>query len=317
MVVLSHLQLESICGCVPANAVDNQSLLGELLGSAKAAAIVKSTGFPTRRAMGEDGTVYDLMLAAANAALQGIGRETIGGIVAVSFSAPERFPALSVRLQSALGLANDVAALDVSLACGGYPYGLMVAAQLAAALGKRVLLLDGDVQSAHVEVSDPNTLAVMSDAATATVVSAPGSAPGAGFAFYTDGAGGDVLRCGVDGKIRMDGFGVFRFVAGPVANFLRDFLAVGAKPDWFVPHQANMYMVRQLAKMLGLEAGLLTSGERFANPGSCSVALTLAAHPEVQGTALLAGFGAGLAAAAAMVTIPAECRRQVIEFKRG
>ena len=32
--------------------------------------------------------------------------------------------------------------------------------------------------------------------------------------FTTDGAGADVLRCGADGKIRMDGFGVFRFVAG-------------------------------------------------------------------------------------------------------
>lgn len=315
MAIVRHLSIEAICGCVPGNAVDNQSLLGELLDPAKAAAIVKSTGFPIRRVMAPGSSVYELMLPAARQALQGIGLDSVGGIVVVSFSAPERFPALSVRLQADLGFANHIAALDLSLACGGYPYGLMVAAQLASAIGKRVLLVDGDLQSAHVDAADPSTLAVMSDAATATIVSADESAPPADFAFYTDGTGGKVLACGADDKIRMDGFGVFRFVAGPVAKFLREFLAVGTMPDLFVPHQANMYMVRQLAKTLGLEAGLLTSGEKFANPGSCSVALTLAAHPEAQGVALLAGFGAGLAASAAIVRIPETCRRTVEEVK--
>ena len=127
------------------------------------------------------------------------------------------------------------------------------------------------------------------------------------------GAGADVLRCGADGKIRMDGFGVFRFVAGPVAAFLKGFHAANPAIDLFVPHQANLYMVRQLAKTLGLAGRLLTSGERYANPGSCSVALTLAAHGEAAGRALLAGFGAGLAASAACVAIPQTCRRGVVE----
>ena len=85
----------------------------------------------------------------------------------------DRFPALAIRLHHALGLPADAAAFDLSLACSGYPYGLLAAAQLATATGKRVLLVDGDVQSAHVDVSDANTLAVMSDAATATLL-APG-----------------------------------------------------------------------------------------------------------------------------------------------
>ena len=111
----------------------------------------------------------------------------------------------------------------------------------------------------------------------------------------------------------MDGFGVFRFVAGPVAAFLKGFHAANPAIDLFVPHQANLYMVRQLAKTLGLADRLLTSGERYANPGSCSVALTLAAHGEAAGRALLAGFGAGLVASAACVAIPQNCRRGVVE----
>ena len=305
------LSIEAVCGCVPATVVDNRALLAELVGAAKADALVKSTGFPFRRIAAPDVSVFDLALPAANRALDGIDPATLGGIVAVSFSAPYRFPALSIRLHHALGLPARAAAFDLSLACSGYPYGLFVAAQLAAATGKRVLLVDGDVQSAHVDTSDVNTLAVMSDAATATLL-APNGTP-ASFAFLTDGTGADVLRCSADGKIRMDGFGVFRFVAGPVSQFLKEACAAAsAPPALFLPHQANMYMVRQLAKSLGLESQLRTSGERFANPGSCSVPLTLAVT-EGAGRALLAGFGAGLSAAAAFVDIPSTLRRSLVE----
>ena len=304
------LSLESVCGCVPSTVADNRAILSELVGHAKADAIVKSTGFSFRRVAAPGTTVFDLAIAAARRALDGVDPASLGGIVAVTFSAPDRFPALSIRLHHALGLPSDAAALDLSLACSGYPYGLFAAAQLAAATGKRVLLVDGDVQSAHVDTSDVNTLAVMSDAATATLI-APGGTP-ATFAFLTDGAGADVLRCGTDGKIRMDGFGVFRFVAGPVSQFLKEFCATATIPDIFIPHQANMYMVRQLAKSLGLENQLRTSGERFANPGSCSVPLTLAAT-EGAGRALFAGFGAGLSAAAAFVDVPPTLRRSLVE----
>ena len=312
MIELGNLSLDALFGCVPANVLDNRELCAALVGAAKAEAIVKSTGFAVRRVLEPGRNVLDLMLPAARRALAGVDPADVGGVVAVSFSAPERFPALAVRLQHELGLARDAAALDLQMACGGYPYGLMVAGQLAAATGKKVLLVDGDVQSAHVDTADVATLAVMSDAATATLVAAEGGAP-ARFAFYTDGAGADVLRCGADGKIRMDGFGVFRFVAGPVAAFLKDFHAANPTVDLFVPHQANLYMVRQLAKALGLADRLLTSGERYANPGSCSVALTLATHGEAAGRAFLAGFGAGLAASAACVAIPQTCRRGVVE----
>ena len=305
------MTVEAVCGCVPSTVVDNLSICGELVGAAKAEAIVKSTGFAFRRIVSPGATVFDLSLPAARRALDGIAPETLGGIVAVTFSSPDRFPALAIRLHHALGLPAGAAALDLSLACSGYPYGLFAAGQLAAATGRRVLLVDGDVQSVHVDTSDINTLAVMSDAATATIV-APGGDT-ARFSFLTDGSGADTLHCPADGKIRMDGFGVFRFVAGPVTHFLREFCAeASAPPDIFIPHQANMYMVRQLARSLGLESQLRTSGERFANPGSCSVPLTIATT-EGSSRAILAGFGAGLSAAAAEVTIPPTLRRSMIE----
>ncbi len=83
-------------------------------------------------------------------------------------------------------------------------------------------------------------------------------------------------------------------------------------------------MVRQLAKSLNLSDQLLTSGELYANPGSCSVPLTLAAGSTVGRSprdrrtppplALLAGFGAGLSAAAAFVELSPTCERGVVEL---
>ena len=300
MIEIPAFSIECVFGCVPENAVDNLSLLTDLLGAAKADSIVKATGFSTRRIAAQGQSVFDLALPAARRALEGVSAKDMGGVVAVTFSNPDRFPALSVRLQSALGLPQGIAAFDVGIT------------------GKKVLLIDGDVQSAHVDASDPNTLAVMGDGVSATLVSAHGGP--AKFAFHTDGSGADVLRCGVDGKIRMDGFGVFRFVAGPVTTFLREFISEIGTPDVFVPHQANMYMVRQLAKALDLHDRLATSGELYANPGSCSVPLTLASStweclaPSRPSRALVAGFGAGLSASAASVELAADFRRGVEEL---
>ena len=306
---IEGVDIEAVFGCVPANAVDNLSGLAGLVGEEKAAGIVKATGFTTRRVAAEGTDVFDLALPAARRAMEGVDASAVGGVIAVSFSNRDRFPALSTRLQHALGLSTDIAAYDISMACSGWVYGLYAATQLVKASGKKVLLVDGDVQSAWTDSSDPNTLAVMGDGASATLL-----APGAGswdFGFYTDGSGADTLRCRE--KITMDGFGVFRFVAGPVRKFLASFmqsseLIAETKPV-FVPHQANMYMVRQLADALGLKDRVCGSGEKYANTGSCSAALTMAdgigdISPDGERVpVLLAGFGAGLSAAAAATTV--------------
>ena len=308
---IEGVDIEAVFGCVPANAVDNVVALTALLGAEKAESIVKATGFTTRRVASEGTDVIDLALPAAKRALEGTDPADIGGIVAVSFSSRDRFPALSARLQHALCLPTSIAAYDISMACSGWVYGLCSAVQMVKHTGKKVLLVDGDVQSAWTDSSDANTLAVMGDGASAALL-----APGDGdwdFAFYTDGGGADALRCRE--TISMDGFGVFRFVAGPVRKFLASFiqeseLLEGTDPV-FVPHQANMYMVRQLSESLGLKDRTFGSGAKYANTGSSSAALTMAdglgCIPADGGRipVLLAGFGAGLSAAAAATMVGA------------
>ena len=243
-------------------------------------------------------------LAEAAAARAAAGRGAIGAVVAATFSNPVRFPSLAVRVASALGLPASTPAFDMQMACSAYPYALYAAGRLAADTGRRVLVIDGDVQTPLVDASDHATGAIFSDAATATVVSSSAASSATSpFAFLSRHEG-SALSCPAAGPIRMDGFAVFSFVAEEVSAFLKRVLAdAGASPDMFAPHQANPYMVRQLARSLELSDRLLAIDESLKNPGSCSVAMALAAGAR-PGSALVAGFGAGYSAAAGIVRIP-------------
>lgn len=252
------------------------------------------------------------LFALAKEAIEPHKGSDFGGIIVATFSNPERFPALSVRLVSELGLPASTPAFDLQLACSAYPYAVYLAGRLSADSGKRVLVVNGDVQSRLVNPDDHATGRIFSDAVTASVVfSDANSAERSRFDFCSKFD--EALRCPSEGPIFMDGMAVFTFVATEVRAFLKDFLSHNQQPattnhqpttsnPHFIPHQANPYMVRQLAKALELEKDLVTLDESLLNPGSCSIPLTLARSGK-KGRALIAGFGAGYSAAAAIVDL--------------
>ena len=289
MIEIPEVVVERVAGVVGALALDNSSVASP--------ETIAATGFATRRVATPGATLLGLFLQAARRALGGFDPSSIRAVVAATFSAESRFPALSVRLASALGLASSTPAFDLQIACSAYPYALYVASRLAADLNGRVLVIDGDMQSRLTDAADAATSPLFSDAATATVVAPPSHGATSRFDFLSKAS--DALVCPEAGPISMDGFKVFAFVASDVVRFLRAF---GDGFDMFVPHQANMYMVRQLAKSLGLESKLAVCGPDLANPGSCSVPLALAAYGRT-GRALVCGFGAGLSAAAGIVRL--------------
>lgn len=307
MITLPNLTLERVIGYLPPTVVDNFTTLAPLVGEARARSIIEATGFAQRHILAPEATLFDMLLTASQEAVKGLKSEDFSAIIVVTFSSPQRFPSLAAQVQRALSWGNEIAALDLALACSGFNYGLMVAGQFAASTGRKVLLLDGDAQSKFIAPTDAASLAVMSDAATACVVSATGSS--AQFKFLTAGEdpSNAALNCPSAGPIAMDGFKVFSFVATQVRNFLN-----GMTADWFVPHQANRYMIKELAKSINLEDKLLFAPREAANSGSCSVPLTIAANPTANGHMLLAAFGAGLSASAALLTLDSTCLRRII-----
>ena len=290
MIRVPEVVVGRVAGAVGSRRLDNASVASP--------ETIAATGFAERRAVAEGEDLFELSLRAAKAVMDGVAADDVGGVVCATFSNPARFPGLVVKLASALGLDESIPALDLQAACSAYPYALYVAGRIAADSGKKVLVVDGDVQSPLTDASDASTAPLFSDASTATLVSSdPSAAAVSEFGFLSRPS--DALTCPAEGPVRMDGFKVFSFVAADVTKFLRGF---GGDFDLFVPHQANMYMVRQLAKGLGFEDRLVTCGAEYANPGSSSVPLALALHARA-GRALVAGFGAGLSASAATVRV--------------
>ena len=316
---------------MPANAVPNDPK------------VAAATGIPARRVAPDGVSGLDLCLAAARRVLADTGARPadFGAILAVSFTQETRMPSLAAQAQTRLGFPKGILAFDLLQACAGWGYGLYLAALLVRETGKKVMLLDGDKQSAFLKADDPATAPLLSDGGTATVVekAEAGGAPWR-FAFQTDGEKGAALKLEKDGTIEMDGFGVFRFVAIDVVAFLKEFLSTLAPstlapstltpstltpysllltPCFFLPHQPNVYMVRQLAKAVRLEDRVLISADRVGNLASASVPTTLAVHAarvvsaEGPTRVLFAGFGGGLSISAGLVEIAPNCRLSCTE----
>ena len=317
------VRLAGVVACLPKTVVDMTVALGGIYGE-KAAGIVQATGIKVKRLADPGVNVVDLCVAAAERVFEacGVSPEAVGTVIGVSFTNEDRMPCMACQAQARLGLPREVVAFDVSLACSGWGYGLYLAGLLARQTGKRVLLLDGDVQSAFLDPSDAATVPVLADGGTAALIEPCEAGGDWRFAFLSDGAQGAALRLPRGGTIAMDGFGVFRFVAKDVTAFLRDFMAAtgidGGKIDAFVPHQANVFMIRQLAKALMIPEGKLwISADRIGNISSASIPATLAVVGAARsGTrqVLFSGFGGGLSVSAGVLTVDGRCRLEVFDY---
>lgn len=322
---LADVSVEAVYACLPARSEDSLARCTDLYGdAAKAAGVVKATGILSRRIAAPGTTSLDLSTAAARALLDdlAVAPDEIGALVFVTFTPARVLPCNGCQAHARLGLPRGIPAFDINLACSGWPYGLFVAGQFARAMGRKVLLLDGDVQTDRLSPDDLATIPVLADAGTATLLTPDASAGDPWrFAFLTDGEKGDALSLPVGGSLSMDGFGVFKFVSTDVTFFLRDFLSsVSVEPaalDAFVPHQANVFMIRQMARKLGFSPEQLwVSGDVFGNSASASVPTTIAhcASPETPARLLVAGFGGGLSASAALISLSASCRYRVFDL---
>ena len=308
---LDGFRIDGLAACLPRNAVANEAKVAE------------ATGIVTRRIAVAGTTVVDLCVKAAERVLSDTGArpEDFGAILCVSFTSRDRMPAAAVQAQTRLGFPKGIIAFDVSLACSGWGYGLYLAGLLARETGKKVLLLDGDVQSAFVG-KDAATAPLLGDAGTAAVIGLDANTKAQRhggeweFAFAADGAKGDALRLEDGGTIKMDGFGVFRFVATDVVACIKEFvLHSSPSPSsfTFVPHQPNAYMVRQLAKSVGIEElRTAISCDELGNLSSASVPATIV-WKGVRGPILFAGFGGGLSVSVGLIDVDADCKLSLVE----
>lgn len=336
---ISGVRIDGIVSCVPEIKIENESELGKMYGD-DAKIIINSTGIKTRYIAKNGTTTTDLCIACAKEVLAGThtSADEIGGVIFVTFTPDRLMPFNASYVQEKLGLSKEIPAFDISLACSGYAYGMYIASQFVKSSGKKILLLDGDIQSAYMSKYDKSTVPVMADAGSATLLSPDESDKVWKFTFYTDGSQRDVLTIPAGGTespfkaedteyqdypesgkrrnidIYMDGFSVFKFVAMDVSKWLMKFLnEIGnssASLDGFIPHQANMYMIKKLAKKLKFAwENTWQSGESVGNSASATIPVTIAFNAKNKLIAnkvnqvLISGFGGGLSASAGIITL--------------
>ncbi len=336
---INGVHIDGIVACVPENKIENETVLQEMY-SDEAKLIMESTGIRTRYIANRGTSSSDLCIACAEDLLKetNTNADDIGAAIFVTFTPDHLMPFNAAIVQNKLGLNKEIPCFDISLACSGYAYGLYIASTFVKATGKKVLFLDGDIQSAYMSQYDKSTVPVMADAGSATLLSPGNENDEWKFSFYTDGTGmpnlvipaaGSASPITVEdleyrdfedgGKRRntdifMDGFEIFRFVAIDISKWLSRFLKASDESaetiDSFVPHQANMYMIKKLAKKLKIDWNhTWQSGDAVGNSASATVPVTIAYDLERRldkekiNKVLISGFGGGLSASAGIITL--------------
>lgn len=278
---------------------------------------ISRTGIRERRVAHPDETVVDMAEMAGRRALDACpsAESTSVDTVIVATSTPETtMPSVAARVASRLGLSQP-AAFDVNAACAGFCHVLAVAdAMVRGGVASGVLVIGADKGSAWLDWDDRDTALLFADGAGAVVV-APHEVPGIGPVLW--GSLGDRWDLvGIDPKsrtLRQNGRAVFRWAIslGPLVEQIC--ARTGVRPDdlsVFIPHQANLRIIRTLAKAMPEQVLTSTDVVDTGNTIGATIPIALSRmlarydHPVRGGQALLFGFGAGLTYAGQIVTIP-------------
>lgn len=248
----------------------------------------RRTGVRQRRWVDADKAVSDLAIPAGKAAIAQLPeqlRDHIGTLILATSTPDHLLPPTAPFVASQLGLGG-IPAFDLAAACSGFLYGLDVARSMAVASSSVVLLIAANVLSKRICPGDPATTALFADAAGAVVVapdeliggksdSSIGRMPAGRIVDVvasSDGAGWNQLWIPAGGSrqpvtpelldaddhlMRIDdGKAVFRYAVEAMAELSeRILLRNGWKIDeidvW-IPHQANIRIIRSLAERLNL-----------------------------------------------------------------
>lgn len=290
--------------------------------------IRQRTGIITRKRASKGVDAIDLAETASREAIErsGVSPDRIGAVLVSTISNVAVTPSMSALLADRIG-ANPAPAYDISAACAGYTYAIAQAdALIRGGAAEYVLVVGAEKLSQYVHPNDRTISFLLGDGAGAAVIG-PADEPGISATVWgSDGSKWDAVGMNatfeeyLDGEkpwptMRQDGQTVFRWAVWEMAKVAKHALeASGVTADdlaAFVPHQANMRIIDELAKQLKLPEHVQV-GRDIATTGNTSAASIplathrlLQEHPELSGgLSLQIGFGAGLVYGAQVVRLP-------------
>ncbi|HUH53623.1 MAG TPA: beta-ketoacyl-ACP synthase III [Microbacteriaceae bacterium] len=292
--------------------------------------IRRRTGIIQRKRASKDFLAVDMAVEAGREAIQrsGLSAEDIDGVIISTISNVAVTPSMASLAAERLGI-TPAAAFDISAACAGYVYGVAQAdALVRSGISKNVLVIGAEKLSDVVDPSDRSISFLLADGAGAVVVG-PSDETGIGPTVWgSDGSKWDAIRMTSTfaeyrenptelgwPTLRQDGQTVFRWAVWEMAKVAKEALeksGISAEDlVAFIPHQANMRIIDELAKKLKLPESVTIARDIELQGNTSAASIPLAMHalldenPELSGGyALQIGFGAGLVYGAQIVKLP-------------
>ncbi|MFI5775805.1 beta-ketoacyl-ACP synthase III [Nocardia sp. NPDC051570] len=332
---VAHAGLLGLGAYRPRRVVPNAEIVDRIASSDEW--IKTRSGIAARRWAEPDETIVSMSTEAARRALTaaGIAAEQIDTVVLATSSQMVLGPSAGAVVATELGM-HDTAAFDVSAGCAGFCYALANAANLVRSGQARYVLVIGvERLSDLLDPADRTCAFIFADGAGAVVVG-PAETEGIGpVAWGSDGAQTAAIKQDKDFQqyfaevaaaeasggstvrpyIRMNGQAVFRWAVTFLEKACREAFDVAGitadQLDAFVPHQANMRIIDALIKALAIPESVAVARDIVETGNTSAASIPMAMEQLLRSggakpgdTALLLGFGAGLAYAGQVVNLP-------------
>ncbi len=290
--------------------------------------IVERTGIRERRIAAAGEACSDLGIRAAESALKAadVAASDLDLILVATCTGDMLLPSTACLIQHRLG-ALRAAACDISAACCGFVYALSVADAYIRTGSRAVLIVGSEVMSAITDWTDRNTCVLFGDGAGAVVLKATNGDRGIlSSHLHSDGTLWDLICVPGGGSripasekmlverqqfVKMRGNETFKVAVRTLEEVAREALSANHLSiddiDLYIPHQANVRIIKAVASRLGLPLDrVVMNMDRYGNTSAASIPLALdeavrTGRLKEGSLVMLGAFGSGLTWSAVVI----------------
>ncbi len=324
-----NIKVAGVACAVPKNEIKTESYK-PVFGDEEVEKFMAMTGVKASHRTLEHQTCSDLGYRAARELLahKGVEPEEIGTLLFSSHSPDYRRPSTAFVLQHRLGVPEEAVCYDISLGCSSLVVGMQTMASIMSTSDMRYgLLFVGDTAGKSVNPHDRSSAMLFGEAGAvmllektqndADQIKALVRSDGSGYKYMIIPGGGyrnlhaseEVVMC-ADGNERslmnsfIQGTSVFTFTIFDVPRLIKDFwkqTATGPDDyDCFAFHQANLYILKQIAKKTKIPFDRMPiTLDRYGNTSGASAIVSLcdvygAGNDNMTIKVMACGFGIGI-----------------------
>jgi 3-oxoacyl-[acyl-carrier-protein] synthase-3 len=237
--------------------------------------IMTRTGIKERHIASEGEATSDLVTKAAKEALDmaGVSAKELDVIMVATVTPDTLFPATACWVEKKLGIKTGIPSFDISAACSGYLYGLILSSTMVkTGVAEKILLCGSEALSKITNWNDRSTCVLFGDGAGCTVIEKSDDDSGLlSYVWGADGKLGKLLIQEAGGSrmpatketveqslhtISMQGNEVYKHAVTKMkkaaVESLKKANLKGEDVDVYVPHQANIRIIEATTKRAGI-----------------------------------------------------------------